>query len=78
MAGLASFLAACASGAAPPQAGETSPGPEGMTRPCTKDADCGEGYSCWARIPRGPMAGVRGSEQAPGTCWSNEVIRQMQ
>ncbi len=43
-------------------------------RPCVSDADCEKGYSCWYKIPRGPSPGIRGSEQNPGTCWSNDVI----
>jgi len=44
---------------------------------CTTDANCAEGYSCWAQLPRGPSAGIRGSKENPGTCYDNEIISQI-
>ncbi len=35
---------------------------------CRNDEDCGEGYSCWAKMPAGAEAGVPGSEENPGIC----------
>ncbi len=43
---------------------------------CTSDADCGQGFSCWHQIPRGALAGIRGSEENPGWCWRDDVIQQ--
>jgi len=44
--------------------------------PCTSDANCPDEFSCWYQIPRGPFAGIRGSKETPGRCWSNKVISQ--
>jgi hypothetical protein len=41
---------------------------------CTSDKECGEGYSCWYAIPRGPSRGIPGSKENPGSCWHNEII----
>ena len=41
---------------------------------CTSDEECGEGFSCWYKIPRGPLPGIRGLKERPGTCWSNDII----
>jgi len=38
---------------------------------------CAEGYSCWAQLPRGPSAGIRGSKENPGTCYDNDIISQI-
>ena len=43
---------------------------------CTNDDDCGQGFSCWHRIPRGPSQGIRGSEENPGRCWHDAIRRQ--
>jgi len=43
---------------------------------CTSDEECGEGYSCWYKIPRGPSPGIRGSKENPGSCWHNDIILQ--
>jgi hypothetical protein len=58
-----------------PSGGEdaSQAGRGGADPPCTRDADCPEGSSCWHRMPRGPSAGVRGSPQAPGRCVSDTV-----
>src|SRR5712691_6138220 len=45
-------------------------------KPCTSNANCPEGFSCWYQIPRGPFAGIRGSKETLGRCWSNKVISQ--
>lgn len=47
-------------------------GGEGL---CKSDADCAKGSSCWVRIPRGPDAGLRGSEEEPGRCVEDEIVR---
>jgi hypothetical protein len=44
--------------------------------PCTSDADCEEGFSCWYVVPRGP-GGIRGSEENPGACYDNNFINQL-
>ena len=44
---------------------------------CTSDAECGGGFSCWHQIPRGPMAGIRGSKEQPGVCWKSEMIERI-
>jgi hypothetical protein len=46
-------------------------------KPCTSDEECGEGFSCWHEIPRGPSAGIPGSKEKPGKCWSNNEILRM-
>ncbi len=46
-------------------------------QPCMSDSECPLNYSCWREIPRGPFAGVKGSAENPGTCWSNEIISQI-
>ncbi len=40
-------------------------------------AKCGEGFSCWYELPRGPKAGIPGSKEKPGVCWSNKVIESI-
>jgi hypothetical protein len=42
---------------------------------CTNDSQCGEEFSCWYKIPRGPSAGIPGSKKQPGQCWDNEIIK---
>jgi len=54
----------------------TPPCQDTARKKCTSDADCGEGFSCWYQIPRGPSPGIRGSTENPGECWSNDVIYQ--
>ncbi len=44
---------------------------------CTSAAECEMGFSCWYQIPRGPMAGIRGSKEQPGTCWKREALEQI-
>lgn len=44
---------------------------------CTDDLQCGEGFSCWYKIPRGPSAGVPGSKEQPGQCWDNKIIKSL-
>ena len=44
---------------------------------CTSDTDCEEGFSCWARTPLGPSAGIRGSKENPGACWDNKQISRI-
>ena len=41
---------------------------------CTSDEECGDGYSCWYAIPRGPSRGIPGSKENPGSCWQNDII----
>jgi hypothetical protein len=41
---------------------------------CTSDAQCGEGMSCWYRLPAGPGAGEKGSPGRPGKCWDDDVV----
>jgi Cys-rich repeat protein len=77
--GLAFFLGGCvhSSRGAPPtesrqETNEKKMVPEGE---CTRDAECPEGFSCWHRLPRGPLPGIPGSSENPGRCYSNEMIR---
>ena len=44
---------------------------------CTSTLDCPEGYSCYAELPLGPSAGVKGSPQNPGRCYSNEMASEI-
>jgi hypothetical protein len=45
------------------------------TKPnCVSNKECEAGYSCWYRPPRGPLAGVPGSEKQAGTCWRNDAV----
>jgi hypothetical protein len=43
---------------------------------CTSDSDCPSGSSCWHQVPRGPLPGIRGSNEEPGKCYRDEVIRK--
>jgi len=58
--------------------GEQEPGmkEDGSGRICIRDADCEKDHSCWYKIPRGPLPGIPGSEENPGTCWSNDIINR--
>jgi hypothetical protein len=44
---------------------------------CINDDDCEEGFSCWYKIPRGPSAGIPGSKEKPGKCWSKDEIHRI-
>jgi hypothetical protein len=43
---------------------------------CTSDSDCPSGSSCWHQVPRGPLPGIRGSNEKPGECYGDEAIRK--
>ena len=44
---------------------------------CSSDAECGTGFSCWASLPAGPSPGIKGSNDTPGRCWSNEIVSKI-
>ena len=48
-----------------------------LDTPCTSSSECPEDYSCYAELPLGPSAGVKGSPENPGKCYSNEMIGQI-
>lgn len=50
--------------------------PTAVGQACTGDEDCPQGFSCWHQLPRGPLAGIPGSPERPGQCWSDDVITQ--
>ena len=44
---------------------------------CTSSYECPEDYSCYDELPLGPSAGIKGSPENPGECYSNEMIGQI-
>ncbi|MBI2097013.1 MAG: type II secretion system protein [Candidatus Sungbacteria bacterium] len=44
---------------------------------CASNVECGSGFSCWYQIPRGAFAGIPGSKDKLGNCWSDEVLQQI-
>lgn len=50
---------------------------EPTAKTCTNDANCASGYSCWAELPIGPSAGIRGSKENPGACYDNGILSQI-
>ena len=44
---------------------------------CTSDTDCGEGYSCYSRLPAGPGAGIKGTPEEPGHCYDQRFLAML-
>ncbi len=44
---------------------------------CTSSEECPSDYSCYYELPAGPSAGIKGSKDNPGKCYSNEMISQI-
>ena len=54
-----------------------TPSPDVINLVCTSSQECPEGYACYAELPLGPSAGIKGSPANPGKCYSNEMIREI-
>lgn len=78
------FLSACTSSEKPqpqpPPPQEQSPtetNEKATDITCTSSQECPNDHSCYAELPLGPSAGIKGSPNNPGKCYSNEMIGQI-
>lgn len=57
--------------------GEKSKKENQAERSCINDSECNEGFSCWNKPPAGPMKGISGSKETPGTCFNKDLLERI-